>query len=253
VSLALLTALGWFPMWGKLRRAETRVANGGPLVENAATGPAEDVPSDWSRARPLYFFLPLLVLIAATLWLDKDALLGVMAGLVFTFGLYWLLGVMRPAAAMDGIFEGFKSMIFALAILTMSYVLKKVGDEMGLTRYVIDSVSPWLSKAWLAPVVFLALAFISYTTASSWGMYAVAIPIVAPLAQATGANVWLALAAVVSAGAFGSQASFFSDVTVLTATSTECNNVELSTAQLPYSLLAVAVAAGLFLVCGWAI
>jgi Na+/H+ antiporter NhaC len=151
----------------------------------------------------------------------------------------------------DGIFDGFKSMIEALAILTMSYVLKKVGDEMGLTPYVIESVKPFLSKGLLPVVVFLALSFISYTTASSWGLYAVAIPIVVPLAQAIGANVWLSLAAVFSSGGFGSQASFFSDVTVLTSNSTECPNVQLSFAQFPYSIISLIIAAFLFLVCGF--
>jgi Na+/H+ antiporter NhaC len=142
-------------------------------------------------------------------------------------------------------------MIVALAILTMSYILKRVGDEMGLTPYVIESVKPVLSKNLLPMIVFLALSFISYTTASSWGLYAVALPIVVPLAQAVGADVWLSAAAVFSSGAFGSQASFFSDVTVLTSNSTECSNVRLSFAQFPYSLMAVAIAAVLFLFCGF--
>ena len=116
---------------------------------------------------------------------------------------------MRFTDITDGIFEGFKSMVFALAILTMSYVLKRVGDEMGLTPYVIDAVKPILSKGLLPMMIFLSLSFISYTTASSWGLYAVAIPIVVPLAQALGANVWVSLAAVISSGAFGSHSSFY--------------------------------------------
>jgi tetracycline resistance efflux pump len=184
------------------------------------------------------------------LWLNKDALLGVLVGVAFTFFYYWGSGIMRFGAISDGIFEGFKSMVFALAILTMSYVLKKVGDEMGLTPYVIESVRPVLSKSLLPMVVFLSLSAISYSTASSWGLYAVAIPIVVPLSQALGANVWLSLAAVVSSGAFGSQASFYSDVTVLTSTSTACNNMEVSFSALPYNLLAMALAAMAFLACG---
>ena len=133
----------------------------------------------------------------------------------------------------------------------MSYVLKRVGDEMGLTPYVIESVKPILSKGLLPMMIFISLSFISYTTASSWGLYAVAIPIVVPLAQALGANVWVSLAAVISSGAFGSHASFYSDVTVLTSSSTECNNMELSLSALPFNLVAMAVAALLFLACGF--
>ena len=122
---------------------------------------------------------------------------------------------------------------------------------MNLTPFVINSVGSILSKTALAAVVFVVLSAISYLTASSWGMYLVAIPIVVPLAQALGANVFLTIAAVTSAGAFGSQASFYSDVTVLTATSTECNNMELSFAALPFNMVAWLAATVAFWVCGF--
>jgi Na+/H+ antiporter NhaC len=247
VIMALLVALGKLPLVGKMHLAEARAQNQ-PAVTPTAT---IDTTSKLSNAKPIYFFLPLVVLIAATLLLEKDALKGVMAALVFTFLFYGAFGVMKFTEVTDGIFEGFKSMVFALAILTMSYVLKMVGDKMGLTPFVINCVQPVLSKELLAAAIFASLSFISYTTASSWGMYAVAIPIVVPLANAMGANVWLALAAVVSSGAFGSQASFFSDVTVLTATSTECNNMELSYAQFPYNMVAWGLSVLLFLACGY--
>lgn len=247
VIIALLLALGKFPLLGKLKKAEIRAQETGVLAPpKSMLSKTDENPVQAKEAKAQYFFLPLLVLIAATLILDKDALKGVMVGIAFTFFYYWSSGVLTFDALTDGIFEGFQSMVFALAILTMSYVLKRVGDEMGLTPFVIDAVSGVLSKGMLPLVIFLVLAFISYTTASSWGVYAVAIPIVVPLAQALDANIWATLAAVISAGAFGSHASFYSDVTVLTATSTECNNMELSFAALPYNLIAAVLSALLF-------
>jgi Na+/H+ antiporter NhaC len=250
VILALLLGLGYVPLMGKLKKAEDAAIHAPAVSAALKAEHAANQPEQPKSLNPIHFLLPLSVLIAATLLLDKDALKGVLVGVSFTFFYYWATGIMRFEAISDGVFDGFKNMIPALAILTMSYVLKKVGDETGLTPYVIESVKPILSKNLLPMVVFLALSFISYTTASSWGLYAIAIPIVVPLAQALGSNVWLSLAAVFSAGGFGSQASFFSDVTILTANSTECSNVQLSFAQFPYSLFALALAAVLFLICG---
>lgn len=246
--IALLVVLGIIPLVGKLKLAEENIQNTPEIVQEKSEEKSENTDK---TGNPIHFLLPLSILIFATIFLEKDALKGVLAGVCFTFFYYWLTGIMRFEAASDSIFEGIKSMVFALAILVMSYVLKKVGDEMGLTPFVIESVKPILSKELLPVVIFVALGFISYTTASSWGMYAVAIPIVVPLATAVGANVSLALAAVFSAGGFGSQASFFSDVTVLTANSTECNNVKLSFAQFPYSVAAFIVACLLFLTAGF--
>jgi tetracycline resistance efflux pump len=250
VIIAFLLAIGKFPLLGSLKIAEESARNTQSVnyVEEKINNEVENATSS---AKSIHFFLPLIFLISATLYLEKDALKGVLAGMVFTFCYYLLAKIMTFAQLSDGIFDGFKSMIYALAILTMSYVLKRVGDEMGLTIYVIESAKPFLSKAILPMIVFLVLSFISYTTASSWGLYAVAIPIIVPLAQAVGANVWLSLAAVFSCGGFGSHASFFSDATVLTAESTECNNMKISYAMLPYNLIALAVSSLLFLLFGY--
>lgn len=248
--IALLVALGKFPLWGKLKKAEERAITTG-ILNNAKQTQNADVQNFINKkSSPIYFFVPILFLIIATIYLDKDALKGVSAATVFTFLFYGITRIMTFDQLSDSIFEGFKSMILALAILTMSYVLKKVGDEMGLTPYVINATQPYLSKELLPMIVFLVLSFISYSTASSWALYAVAIPIVVPLALSLGANVYVTLAALFSCGAFGSHASFFSDVTILTAASTESDNIENSFSSLPYSLLAVGISAILFLISG---
>lgn len=248
--IALLVALGKFPLWGKLKLAEERALTTGVLTTIPTAQNTANQHFSEKKTSANYFFIPIIFLIAATVYLDKDALKGVAAATVFTFLYYGINRVMTFNQLSDSIFEGFKSMILALAILTMSYVLKRVGDEMGLTPYVIQATQPYLSKELLPMIVFLVLSFISYSTASSWALYAVAIPIVVPLAQSVGANVYATLAALFCCGGFGSHASFFSDVTILTAASTESDNIENSFASLPYSVLAVGVSALLFLLSG---
>jgi Na+/H+ antiporter NhaC len=245
VILALLVSMSAFPLFSRMKKAENRVVNDmlpKQIVETKAVNPL---------AKPIHFFLPLIVLVLATIFLEKDALKGIFAGLTFTFFYYLLTGLMTFNQLSDGIFEGFKSMIYALAILTMGYILKKVGDQMGLTPYVIASVKPFLSKTVLAAVLFVALSVISYLTAASWGLYLVAIPIVVPLAQSLDASVYLSLGAVFSAGVVGSQSSFYSDASVLTASSTECDGMEMFLTALPFNLLSITIATILFLIAGY--
>jgi Na+/H+ antiporter NhaC len=244
VILALLVSMNAFPLFARMKKAENRVMDDiqpKQVVETKKVNPL---------AKPIHFFLPLIVLVVATIFLEKDALKGIFAGLTFTFFYYLVTGLMTFNQLSDGIFEGFKSMIYALAILTMGYVLKKVGDQMGLTPYVIASVKPFLSKTVLAAVLFVALSLISYLTAASWGLYLVAIPIVVPLAQSLGASVYLSLGAVFSAGVVGSQSSFYSDASVLTASSTECDGMEMFLTALPFNLLSITIATILFLIAG---
>ena len=143
-------------------------------------------------------------------------------------------------------------MVFALALVVISYVLKDVGDQMGLTQYVIDGVHPIVSKELLPVIIFVSIGAISWATGSSWGVYAVVIPIVIPLAQTLGSNVLVNIGAVVSAGVFGANACLYSDATILTAQSTDTNNLDHALSQLPYALLAFGISAVIYVGMGYA-
>jgi Na+/H+ antiporter NhaC len=58
-----------------------------------------------------------------------------------------------------------------------------------------------------------------------------------PLAQSLHVDVFLAVAVVTCAGAFGSGTGFFSDSTILCASSTECPPMVHALTQLPYALM----------------
>ena len=72
--------------------------------------------------------------------------------------------VLSFSEAMDSVFEGFKTMIYALAIIIMSFVLKNLNDQLGLTNYIIESVSPWMSRELLPLIAFVALAGVTFAT-----------------------------------------------------------------------------------------
>ena len=66
-----------------------------------------------------------------------------------------------------------------------------------------------------------------------------------------GADVTIAVAAVFSAGVFGSHVCFYSDATVITSAATGCDNLRHSLTQLPYGLMAAGMAACMFLAVGF--
>ena len=110
-----------------------------------------------------------------------------------------------------------------------------------------------MNRQLLPLLVFASLSLIAVTTGSSWGLYAVAIPLVVPLAAHLGSNVLLNCGAIVSAGAFGANACLYSDATILTAQSTECNNMENGINQMPYALLAFGLSCLTYLVMGYSL
>ena len=105
-------------------------------------------------------------------------------------------------------------------------------------------------RAFLPAVVFLTLSIITFSTGSFWGVYAVSLPIVVPLAASMDVPMPLALGAVISAGAFGSHACFYGDASVLAASSSGCNLLAHVKTQVPYAVLAAVISTLGFLVLG---
>ena len=91
-------------------------------------------------------------------------------------------------------------------------------------------------------IVFATMAIISFATGSSWGIFAIAIPIVLPLAESVGVSAPLAIGALISASAFGSHACFYSDATVLAAQGSGCGVMEHALTQIPYAIVAAIIA-----------
>ncbi len=248
-----LVAFEKFPLLGPMKAAEAR-ARGGEIIPPGAIdmdlGVAAGESVGAARAKPsLYnFFIPVLSLIFFTWYFDVDILMGVIVALGITVVLYWGQRILTFNQVFDTAMEGFKSMILPLGTVVAGFMLKEVNDTLGLTLYIIDSVKPLMTADMLPVVVFLVMALIAFATGTFWGMLAVALPIVLPLAQAMDAHLPLVIGALMSAAAFGSHACFYGDSTVLSAQGSGCTPMQHALTQLPYALLAAAVASVLFLV-----
>ena len=135
--------------------------------------------------------------------------------------------------------------------MILAFLFAEVNEQIHFTYFVITSATKVITPALLPLIVFIALAITEFITGTNWGMYIIALPIVIPLAQNLGADVTLAVSAVLSAGVFGSHICFYSDATVITSSATGCNNFDHAFTQAPYGLLAAAISAIFFLIAGF--
>ena len=240
-----LVAVGVIPLVGPMRRAEELAEHSGDL------GASEDqalAVEENARGGMSVFFLPMLAMVLFTVFPSVDLLRGVIAGILFTFAYYALWRVMPILEVFDTCIEGIKSMVPVLAMLLTLFVFVEANDGLGLTPYVIDAVSPFMTAGMLPVVVFVTVSALSFTTGSNWGVIAITMPIAFPLAQTFDVSIPLVMGALFSASAFGSQACFYSDSTVLSAQGAGCATHQHAVTQLPYALLGAAVAAMLFIV-----
>ena len=246
-----LAIFGVIPAIGPMKKAFKRVADGGPLAPEGSekidihAGSEMEIPENpsiWNMV------LPIAVLIFATIKLDMQA--GVLITLAFMFVLYLAQGVVDADEFIDVSLEGLKNMILPLILMVLAFLFAEVSSQIHFTLYVIETATALVSPKFLPLAVFIALSITEFITGTNWGMYIIALPIVIPLAVATGADVTLAVAAVLSAGVFGSHICFYSDATVITSSATGCNNFDHAVTQLPYGLLASVCSAICFLIAG---
>ena len=249
IMLVPLVATGRLPLIGPMKRVEAMAQKGTLALEQVTEFDEGADPSD-TGATLWTFLLPLLSLIGFSWYFDIDLLKGVMVTLAITVPMMVLQNLLPFKAALDAVMDGFKIMLPPLAVVVTAFMFKAVNDQLGLPQYVIDSVTPLMSPLMLPLVTFITMALVAFATGSSWGVFAIAIPIVMPLAVAMDVPMPLMIGALLSASSFGSHACFYSDSTVLVAQSTGSGVMEHALSQLPYALIAASLAGLLFVLVG---
>ena len=245
-----LVAVGRVPDLGMMKRVEAAAAKISEEPRKSAEQSDEvRTPADDSRVSIYHFLVPIIALLGFSAWFDLDVQIGVILAVAVTVVLYGVQRLMAWAEMFDAVLDGIKIMVPALTIVVVAFMFKEVNDQLGLAPFVIENVTPYMTPVLLPVVVFTTMALISFATGSSWGVFVIAIPIVLPLAANVGVSEPLAIGALLSASAFGSHACFYSDATVLSAQGSGCGVMEHALTQIPYALIAAAIAgAGLTMI-----
>lgn len=277
VLMVMLVALKLVPDLGPMKKAELATLNGQPIecelapegqkavpVAHAQHHAQAQMPHHTSDEYAVHaieqefghgdkqgklhnFLVPMLALIGFTIYFDIDVLKGVIATLLLTMPYYYVQRLMSISEMMEVMMNGFKTMLPAISTVIAAFIFKDVCDKMLLPQFVIDNLTPYMNATMLPALVFVSMAVLSFATGSSWGIFAVSIPIVMPLAHAVNADIPLVIGALLSAASFGSQACFYSDSTVLAAQGSGCNLISHALTQLPYCLIAATLAFGAFI------
>jgi len=179
---------------------------------------------------------------------------AVIITLFLTYIFYIVRGLFSIKSASDSLIEGIKSMVPALIILTMAWTIGGIikyspaDGGLGLASYLSEVVVGGGFPIWLVPMIVFALsALISFATGTSWGTFAIMIPIIMPiivgLSQAKGLDAahmingcLFSVSAVLGGAVFGDHASPISDTTILSSTGASCPHLEHVRTQLPYAL-----------------
>ncbi|MEN8144541.1 MAG: Na+/H+ antiporter NhaC family protein, partial [Gemmatimonadota bacterium] len=138
--------------------------------------------------------------------------------------------------------EGAAALTGMALVLLLAIALGEVTKELGTGEYVASLVAGRVPLPVLLPLLFGVAAVIAFSTGSSWGTFAIMLPISVPIAVAIGAPVAPFVAVSLSGGIFGDHSSPISDTTIVASLASASDHIEHVRTQLPYALLAAAVA-----------
>ncbi len=258
--------------FGKMRRYEQAAAAADTLPE------AEAQEAENSRGRVFDLVLPVLALILFSLvcmlytgglfsgkaagigdaFANCDAITGLAMGgfltVFFLAILYLPRKIVTPKVFLEGLVEGFKHMVPATLILVLAWTLGGIcgADYLDAGGFVSSFVAQNNISLNLVPALFFVIALLlAFSTGTSWGTFAILIPIaVAVFRDEMTPLMIMATAAVLGGGVCGDHLSPISDTTILSSTGAGCDHIRHVESQLPYGFLVAAVSAVCYILAG---
>ncbi len=147
-------------------------------------------------------------------------------------------------------FKGFGGLIPLALLMVLAFAIGDTCKELGTGTYVAGLATNFLHPVLAPALLFVIAGFIAFSTGTSWGTFAIMIPIAVPMAQSLGISEPLAIAAVLSGGIFGDHCSPISDTTIISSMASASDHIDHVNTQLPYALTVGAASVLLYLLFG---
>ena len=253
---------------GPMKAAQRRTENGlmlwpgaTPMVDPAIIGQHE-AASDTDKAR--FMLLPILVMVVGMplgLYVTGDGDLragsgstAVLWAVVAALAMAWVLvlaqGKYGVTELMQIFLRGAGGLLPVAVILLLALAMGDVASLLGTGIYIAQLVQDSLPIFLLLPLLFLVSAVIAFSIGTSWGTFAIMIPLAMQIALPLELSASLFLAAVLSGAVFGDHASPISDTTVVASMAAATDHIDHVRTQLPYALLNGGIALSGFLILG---
>ncbi len=270
---------------GPMKKAEERARNEGKVLRDGATPMiSSDVISletkEGTKPRGINMIVPIAVMVGMmplglifTGWGEAAAigqypwyeqifiaigqgsgstavLWAVLSSIIVGAILYRVQKIFHLPEIIELIFKGVGGLIPLALLMMLAFAIGKVCRDLGTGIYVAEISKSWLSPTLIPLIVFLVASFIAFSTGTSWGTFAIMIPIGLQMAHTMDASIYLTVAAALGGGVFGDHSSPISDTTIISSMASASDHIDHVKTQLPYALIAGFGAAVLYLLAG---
>ncbi|HML38594.1 MAG TPA: Na+/H+ antiporter NhaC family protein [Bacillota bacterium] len=253
--VCLLVIFGVIPKFGKMKDAYSRVAEGGPISPNAAEEEeiAKEIAEELGdrKLHPAFFIIPVLFLIFGLVLTDFDGIKSSLITLTVIAVMYIGGGVFTLNDFFGHIVEGMKDMLDLTLLLIFGYVIGGGMEDMGFADFIVNvTANSGVSPALLPFIVFTLFCCTEFLCTLNWTLYIIALPIIFEVCNAVGANLPMTVAALLSAGMFGSNACFYSDGGIIVSKSAKIDLYTHAFSSYFYMIIAAVISAVMYLGAG---
>lgn len=175
---------------------------------------------------------------------------AVLSGIALAGVAYRIQGIMSLREIVDQFFKGVGGLIPLAALMMLAFAIGDVCKELGTGAFVAGVAKARLSPHIIPAILFAISCFIAFSTGTSWGTFAIMIPIAVPMISVMGLHPGPVIAAVLGGGVFGDHCSPVSDTTVISSMAAATDHIDHVTTQLPYALIAGGSTVVLYLIIG---
>jgi Na+/H+ antiporter NhaC len=265
VLMVGLISMKIIPEFGPMKKAEKRALETGKVHADDAEPLLGD---ELTETKPypgfkthiiLNFILPVVLVISIAIGtfivLKSAKTMEAFLAASITLGIIMRIQGMPFTEIMKTAMEGIKGVMPAIIVLALAYSVNELSKQMGTAEYIISISEGWLKPFLLPFITFMIAAIISFSTGSSWGTFAIVIPLTVPIAFNFSGNeinslVLATIAAVAGGGVFGDHCSPLSDTTILASCGAASDHIDHVKTQIPYAGSAAIVAALFYLILG---
>lgn len=265
VLMVALIGAGGVKDFGPMKKAEQRVQNGKLLRDGAVPMMSREI-AEMARSNAvqqrvfLNFVVPTVLLFVLSLGsffvLGSVKVVESVTFVVICLSISLLIQGMSLRELSETFMDGVKGTMPTVMILAFAYCLNSLSKELGTANYIINCASNFLTPQLLPSVIFIVCAVISFSTGTSWGTFAICMPLAMPIAFAASDNevtllVVVCFAAVAGGGTFGDHCSPLSDTTIMSSMGAASDHMDHVKTQLPYAMVSATISILLYLIIGF--
>lgn len=257
--------------FGPMKKAEDRAMQDGKVLADDARPVIEEdaiylpikegtKPSMWHMILPI---LVLVVMVPISLYITGEGDItngsgstalfwAIFAVTIFTGAYYIGKGIMDLKEYMDYFYKGIGGMIPVSSILIFAFAIGNSINALGTGRYLANLLNAAsINPAFTGVIVFILAGITAFATGTSFGTFAIMIPIALQTAVILDGNIYLAVGAAISGGIMGDHCSPISDTTIMSSMATASDHIHHVKTQIPYALLNAGISSIIFIILGY--